>query len=75
MDNIEKLIANSYCIDYDDGEFIVALGDKTNDAVEIKSVITFDKKNFEEYVNTVFEAILKYERETGKKFINNEVHE
>lgn len=75
MEDIKKLLANSYYIDYEDGEFIVALGDMTNDNVEIKSVITFDKKNFEKYINTAFAAMLKYERETGKKFIDSAEYE
>lgn len=64
----EKLYANSYCIDYIDNEFIVALGDKNDDKVTIKSLMCLPVDSFKEFIDTMSAAIYKYQKETGKDF-------
>lgn len=72
-ENMNKYLSNSYCVEYDkeDNVFVVALGNKeSEDKVDLKAAIFFERDNFKEYVNTVMKAIIKFEEATGEKFID-----
>lgn len=67
--NEKDLIANSYCVLYENSEFVIGLANKEKEKVDVKAMITFSDKEFRKYFNTVCSAIMQFEKETGKSFI------
>lgn len=66
----KELIANSYCVIYDDDEFVIGLANKKGEKLDVKAMITFDDKQFKKYFNCVCSAIMQFEKKTGRSFLN-----
>lgn len=65
------ILTSSYCVFYEENTFVLGLGNREDDKIDIKGVMMFDSVGFKAFLDSVVESIIKYEKETGKSFLHN----
>lgn len=65
--------ANSFCLEYDNdtNEFFLGLANKNEDDVDVKSYLILSTEFFERFFKTALRAIVDYENNTGKNFLQD----
>lgn len=68
--NNDKLEANSYCIEYDNGQFFIGLAEKnTEEEVDIKGYMYCDDEDFKAFFKSILAQIVKFDEVNDRNFI------
>ena len=66
----DKLEANSYCIEYDNGQFFIGLAEKNNeDEVDLKGYMYCDDEDFKDFFKRILSQIGKFDEANDRNFI------
>lgn len=69
-ENFDKLEANSYCIEYDNGQFFIGLAEKSaKEEVDIKGYMYCDEEDFKSFFKTILTQIVKFDEVNDRNFI------
>lgn len=65
-----KLEANSYCIEYDNGQFFIGLAEKsTKEEVDLKGYMYCDDEDFKAFFKSILTQIAKFDEDNDRNFI------